>query len=57
LCPPSGRKAPIPADSVQTMVLGHLTPNEVPFELVLILVGFVGGVAAERFRRVRARRR
>ena len=39
------------------MVLGHLTPNEIPLELVLLLVGFVGGVAAERLRRVRARRR
>jgi hypothetical protein len=39
------------------MVLGHLTPNEIPLELVLLLVGFVGGVAAERVRRVRARRR
>jgi hypothetical protein len=38
------------------MVLGHLTPAELPLELVLIVVGFVGGVAAERFRRVRARR-
>jgi hypothetical protein len=39
------------------MVLGHLTPDEIPFELVLLAVGFVGGVAAERVRRVRARRR
>jgi hypothetical protein len=39
------------------MVLGHLTPDELPLELVLLLVGFVGGVAAERCRRVRARRR
>jgi len=39
------------------MVLGHLTPEEIPFELVLILVGFVGGIAAERLRQVRARRR
>jgi hypothetical protein len=39
------------------MVLGHLTPDEIPFELLLLLVGFVGGMAAERLRRVRARRR
>jgi hypothetical protein len=39
------------------MPLGHLTPDEIPFELVLILVGFIGGVGAERLRRVRARRR
>jgi hypothetical protein len=39
------------------MVLGHLTPDEIPFELVLLFVGFVGGVSAERLRRVRARRR
>jgi hypothetical protein len=39
------------------MVLAHLTPDEIPFELVLLLVGFVGGVAAERLRRVRVRRR
>jgi hypothetical protein len=39
------------------MVLGHLTPDELPFEVVLILVGFVGGVGAERLRRIRARRR
>jgi hypothetical protein len=39
------------------MVLAHLTPNELPFELVLLLVGFLGGVGAERLRRVRARRR
>jgi hypothetical protein len=39
------------------VVLGHLTPDEIPFELLLLLVGFVGGVAAERLRRVRARRR
>jgi hypothetical protein len=39
------------------MVFAHLTPDEIPFEIVLLLVGFVGGVAAERVRRVRARRR
>jgi hypothetical protein len=39
------------------VLFGHLTPNEIPFELVLVLLGFVGGVAAERLRGVRARRR
>jgi hypothetical protein len=39
------------------VLFGHLTPNEIPFELVLVLLGFIGGVAAERLRRVRARRR
>jgi hypothetical protein len=39
------------------MVFAHLTPDEIPFEIVLLLLGFVGGVAAERVRRVRARRR
>jgi hypothetical protein len=39
------------------MVFAHLTPDELPIELLLLLVGFVGGVAAERVRRVRARRR
>jgi hypothetical protein len=39
------------------VLFGHLTPNEIPFELVLLLLGFVGGVAAERLRRVRTRRR
>jgi hypothetical protein len=39
------------------MVFAHLTPDELPIELLLILVGFVGGVAAERLRRFRARRR
>jgi hypothetical protein len=45
------------ADSVRGMVFGHLTPQELPLELVLILVGFICGVGAERLRRVRARRR
>jgi hypothetical protein len=35
----------------------HLTPNELPIELLLILVGFIGGVGAEHLRQVRARRR
>jgi hypothetical protein len=39
------------------MVLAHLTPDEIPFELVLLLLGFIAGVGAERLRRVRARRR
>jgi hypothetical protein len=39
------------------MVLAHLTPDEIPFELVLILVGFIAGVGTERLRRLRARRR
>jgi hypothetical protein len=39
------------------MVFAHLTPDELPIELLLLVVGFVGGVAAERVRRVRARRR
>jgi hypothetical protein len=39
------------------VVLAHLTPDEIPFELLLILVGFVGGVGAERLRQARARRR
>jgi hypothetical protein len=39
------------------MVLGHLTPDEIPLELALLLVGFIAGVAAERVRRLRARRR
>jgi hypothetical protein len=49
--------APIPLGSVFSVELGHLTADEIPFEFVLLLVGFVGGVAAERLRRVRARRR
>jgi hypothetical protein len=43
--------------TVQSMVLAHLTPDEIPFELLLILVGFIGGIGAERLRQVRARRR
>jgi hypothetical protein len=39
------------------MVVAHLTPAELPFEFVLLLVGFIGGIGAERLRRVRARRR
>jgi hypothetical protein len=39
------------------MPLAHLTPDEIPWELALLLVGFVAGVGAERFRRLRARRR
>jgi hypothetical protein len=39
------------------MVLGHVTPDEIPFELLLLLAGFLGGIGAERLRQVRARRR
>jgi hypothetical protein len=39
------------------MVFGHLTPDEIPFELLLLLLGFIGGIGAERLRQVRARRR
>jgi hypothetical protein len=39
------------------MLLGHLTPEEIPLELLLLVVGFVGGIAVERLRGVRARRR
>jgi len=39
------------------VLIGHLTPDELPIELLLTLVGFVGGVGAERLRHIRARRR
>lgn len=40
-----------------SVLFAHLTPDEIPFELILILVGFIGGIAAERLRQVRTRRR
>jgi hypothetical protein len=38
------------------MLLAHLTPDEIPFELVLLLVGFIGGAGFERVRRARSSR-
>ena len=43
--------------SVPLVPLAHLTPDEIPFELVLILAGFLAGIGTERLRRLRTRRR
>jgi hypothetical protein len=38
-------------------VLAHLTPNEIPLELALLVVGFVGGLTVDRLRRGLRQRR
>jgi hypothetical protein len=53
----SGPSRQFPLIASFAVLFGHLTPDEIPFEILLVLLGFVGGMAAERLRRVRARRR
>ena len=38
-------------------VLAHLTPNEIPLELALLLIGFASGLTADRVWRGLRRRR